>query len=562
MQANNPVATIKKESPFKEECKCKEKCKCNALVFILKGDQKYEEKREIVNLRFDYKPYGIALCQCAEHVKYCIESCVKYKVKLRIRSGGHHHEGMSSAKNILLIDLSNMYCEEIEYADKNKDSAWIPPGKKLACVYKELEKEGRILPGGICDSVNVGGLSQGVGWGVSTRKFGYTSDNIIAIEIVKADGGIVIASNDKDNEYKDLFWAIRGGGGGNFGVITRFKFKLSRIADVMTKFVFTYAINDTEAAAHKWANFEVHLDGTKKRKADENVTIGGRLSVEKEDGAKITLAGLYYGSLLEAQATLEPLLNKPKPIKEEYTIINKVRNKSKSINKFKLETAEYSLAATLSSLGDIFNPTAPKITKSKPVLPKYFNGIKVNSPATEEIDKASAKALLDTCNGRHSNKVSSAFPKDNKPETIKKLMATAVAYIKASKKYSDLNNYVSLHGIGGNSREEPAGGTPYPFRDRPFLFKIQAWWNFTTDEAKNKEYVKWVRDFKTAIAPYTDGAFINFQDKDLVENPNTPEGKIALLTHYYKEHLPRLREVKSKHDPDNLFEFGMSIPPS
>ena len=117
-----------------------------------------------------------------------------------------------------------------------------------------------------------------------------------------------------------------------------------------------------------------------------------------------------------------------------------------------------------------------------------------------------------------------------------------------------------MQGLGGHTQIEPEGGTAYPFRDKPFMFKIQAWWNFDNPK-KAKEYIEWVRDYRKAIANYIDGAFINFQDKDLVGNPDLPSGRIQLLEQYYKANLPRLREVKSKYDRENLFDFGMGIPP-
>ncbi len=525
MKENNPVAIIKEQAP-------------EGLSIILKGgkeEAEYEKKRKVVNLRFNYYPYGIAFCKTAKHVSYCIKKCKEYKVKLRIRSGGHHHEGMSSANDILLIDLSGM--NKIEYLIGDPELAWIPPGKKLADVYKELQgyKElyggGYTIPGGVCNSVNVGGLTQGVGWGASTRKLGYTCDNIEAVEIVKADGEIIIASNAPDNNYRDLFWAVRGGGGGNFGVVTRFLFRLFPLPEFITFFSFTYEKEQTRNAMHQWATFQQKMD------YDENVTVGGRLFVQKDKEALFILGGLYYGTKAEAETALQPLLENPRPRSIRFDSIQKPTNVPL--------TAEYSMATAMNRLGDILNPTSPIASPKLPTA-AYFTEL--------------AAGPRKTCEGKHPNKVSSAFPRDNSPKTIQALIDATVDYIEKSTYHSDLNNYVSVHGIGGHAQQEPEGGTPYPFRGKPFIFKIQAWWNSADNVTENALYVKWVRDFKTAIAPYTDGAFINFQDKDLVENPDTLEGRVALLTHYYKEHLPRLREVKLKYDAGNLFDFGMSIP--
>lgn len=93
---------------------------------------------------------------------------------------------------------------------------------------------------------------------------------------------------------------------------------------------------------------------------------------------------------------------------------------------------------------------------------------------------------------------------------------------------------------------------------------MQAWWNQSgntgVDAARATEYDKWVHDFRKAIAGDIEGAFINFVNKDLVDDWKTPEGKLELLRHYYGDNLEKLRAVKSEYDAGNLFEFGMSIP--
>ena len=116
---------------------------------------------------------------------------------------------------------------------------------KLGEVYKALEQKNKTIPGGGCMNVNVGGLTQGGGWGMNSRKDGLTCDNILAVEVVLASGDIVQASNDN---HPDLFWAIRGGGGGNFGVVTRFLFKLQNISPEICIFRFSWKHDQMEKA--------------------------------------------------------------------------------------------------------------------------------------------------------------------------------------------------------------------------------------------------------------------------------------------------------------------------
>jgi len=205
-----------------------------AVVLASKWNPQYQAARTISNSRFNLFPSGIAFCKTVQHIQYCVNFVRDNKIAFRIRSGGHQHEGMCSGNEILIIDLSEI--NQIEYADKqgnpdthhHKDFAWIPVGKKLENVYNELEEHWKTIPGGGCQSVNVGGLTQGGGWGTSIRKYGLTCDNIIKAEMVLANGALVYPSIDT---LPDLFRALRGGGGGNFGVVSRFLFKISPYDD-------------------------------------------------------------------------------------------------------------------------------------------------------------------------------------------------------------------------------------------------------------------------------------------------------------------------------------------
>lgn len=538
------------------------------LEVILPKEIAYENRRQVVNQRFSYHPYAIALCKCAQDVKFCIDFCIKKNlkdkttIKVRIRSGGHHHEGMSCADNVLLLDLSGM--NKIEYNEKgNQEEAWIPPGKKLKDVYTELEKIGRIIPGGVCDFVNVGGFTQGVGWGSSTRKWGYGCDNIVAAQMVLANGEIVVA--DKDN-YSDLFWAIRGGGGGNFGVVTKYRFKLRPLSPEMTKIVLTWDEKDTRKAVQKWAKFQLDLD------ADPNLTLGGRLFPKPKQQVRPTeppkpaeqsvliMGGIYYGSLEEARKAIASLLTAPRPIKVEYSTLRPPQPTSSDSLLERLETSvspSDSISLALSELGDIINPSIPAfVPLSNDTLESY-----TAETSTPKIPSPPRK----TCQGRHPNKVSSAFPVNCHPDTIHRLMDKVVDYIENEPYYPDLNNYVSLHGIGGQSQHEPVGRAAFPYRDRPFIFKFQAWWALSEDKQvdnhRAKTYVEWIQEFRKSLLPEINGAFTNFQDKTLVKDSHTLTGRLALLQEYYGDRLERLRTVKSNYDPDYFFDFGMSIPP-
>ena len=134
------------------------------------------------------------------------------------RSGGHSYAGYSTPDKGLVVDLGKLNTITV-----NPDgTADIGAGCRLADVYATLGGQGVCIPGGSCPSVGIGGLTLGGGIGVLTRLHGLTCDNLIEADIVTADGTLQTVNADNN---PDLFWGLRGGGGGNFGIVTRFKFQ-------------------------------------------------------------------------------------------------------------------------------------------------------------------------------------------------------------------------------------------------------------------------------------------------------------------------------------------------
>ena len=140
-------------------------------------------------------------------------------VLLAVRSGGHQIAGLAVADGALLLDLSAMNAVTV---DPEMRAARVEPGARLADVDAATQKYALTVPLGINSTTGIAGLTLGGGFGWTTRKFGLTIDNLVAADVVTADGALVRASA---GENPDLFWAIRGGGG-NFGVVAAFEFRL------------------------------------------------------------------------------------------------------------------------------------------------------------------------------------------------------------------------------------------------------------------------------------------------------------------------------------------------
>jgi FAD/FMN-containing dehydrogenase len=205
----------------------------------------YDLARRSYNPLFDgRRPAAVAQCATVSDVQACVEMAAATRTSIAARGGGHSYAGYSTPDNALVVDLARMAGVQVD-----GDTAVIGAGARLIDVYAALAGAGRCLPAGSCPSVGIAGLTLGGGIGVLARKFGLTCDSLTSAMVVTADGQArtVSASNDAD-----LFWALRGGGGGNFGIVTSFTFRTVP-APQLTVFSFGYhAVADAFAAWQPW----------------------------------------------------------------------------------------------------------------------------------------------------------------------------------------------------------------------------------------------------------------------------------------------------------------------
>ncbi|MGI5500218.1 FAD-binding oxidoreductase [Lentzea sp. CA-135723] len=189
------------------------------------------------------KPAAIAKVTSAADVQACV-SAVRGRVALAARSGGHSYAGYSSPSGGLQVDVRGLADVEVLPGDQVR----VGSGAALSAVSKALLASGRCLPTGTCPSVGVAGLTLGGGIGVLSRKYGLTCDHLVSAQVVTADGQLRTASAA---EEPDLFWALRGGGGGNFGIVTEFVFATLPAPDV-TVFSLSYPAGAATDALGAW----------------------------------------------------------------------------------------------------------------------------------------------------------------------------------------------------------------------------------------------------------------------------------------------------------------------
>ncbi|WP_332698918.1 FAD-binding oxidoreductase [Bosea sp. (in: a-proteobacteria)] len=202
-------------------------------------DAGYDEARAIWNGMVDRRPGLIIRCAGTGDVVNAVRFARDNALLVSVRGGGHGIAGNAVCDGGLMIDLSQMKAVRVDAATQR---ARVEPGATLADVDRETQAHGLVVPTGINSTTGIAGLTLGGGFGWLTRKFGLTLDNLEAVEVVTADGELRRASQ---TENPELFWALRGGGG-NFGVVTAFEFRLHKLGNEVLSGLVVHPLSAAE----------------------------------------------------------------------------------------------------------------------------------------------------------------------------------------------------------------------------------------------------------------------------------------------------------------------------
>lgn len=475
---------------------------------IDKDDPRYDTLIRGFNLRWVGRPKYIEVCGDAAQVAKTVQQAVDKNLRITVRSGGHCYEDFAVGNDGgVIVDMAPM---NRVYYDRERGAFCIEAGATLWNVIWALYKEyGRAIPGGSCYSVGAGGHITGGGYGLLSRKHGLIVDWLDAVEIVCVNADrraeVVIASRDGSAAEQDLLWANQGGGGGNFGIVTRFWFKELPPAPPEAHLV-NLAWNWSDMTHDQFAML-VDLYGT---------------FFQKHSGVDSTYDGLFALLHLTQKAASQIVLT------AQY-----VGDEPQRLHEF---------VAFMKSNARLASPVPQTNTVGRHHFP---------SP-TMEVQRLPWLYVTQTLDGSGQNqrgKYKSAYMRKPFPkhqiDTMWKFLSDG---------FDNPQALLQVDSYGCRINAIPADATAVPQRSSIMKLQYQTYW---TTEAETKKNLDWINAFYIAMygdrGPHPDGTmdgcYVNYPDVDLKDWEYL----------YYLDNYPRLQSVKAAWDPHNIFHHRQSV---
>jgi hypothetical protein len=260
---------------------------------VLPSDEAYAYSKQGVLVELDaIRPQAVVYCETARDVSTAVKFAGDHHIQVHTRSGGHSLAGWSTGQGMIL-DVSRL-----DHALAGKRTVRLGPGIQSVDALAALGPYGKQVPTGTCATVRMGGYLSGGGIGFQVRKFGYASDQMVSAQVVLSNGRVVRAS---EKSHPDLFWALRGGGGGNFGVVTDFEVRPISAPRVVS-FDSTWP----------WDKAQEILTGWQEWSYNGSRNLGSTLTLLLRDGSPgnvpvIRIHGAYHGPKSECEQALNEL---------------------------------------------------------------------------------------------------------------------------------------------------------------------------------------------------------------------------------------------------------------
>lgn len=454
----------------------------------------YAVARQLFNTRFDaISPQGLAYCASPTDVQTCLAFVRRFALPVTARCGGHSYAGYSTTSG-LVLDVTRMKQVKV---DENAGTATIDGGARLIDVYSTLAQHGVVLPAGSCPTVGIAGLTLGGGVGVLSRKFGLSSDSLLSAQVVLASGETVTCDQ---NTRPDLFWALRGGGGGNFGVVTSFTFQVYPVS-----FLVLFTLNWPWSSAVDVVDAWQHWGPQAPDELWSNCLL--LESPNKQVGPLVSVNGVYVGSADALNPFLQQLIDS-------------------------VGSAPSGRYVFTDSLIDAMMAEAGCYGKS--VEACHLPG---QNPQGQV--------------GRDTSKASSDYVNKALPRQAIEILVDSINKRQSSSNLS--GGGIGMDAFGGAISRISADATAFVHRNALFSIQYTASWNANDNSSVVSANASWLKSTWQAMRPYVSGeAYQNYIDPDLADWKQA----------YYGANLARLQQVKKTYDPTNLFHFAQSIPPA
>jgi FAD binding domain/Berberine and berberine like len=558
-------------------------------------DLEYFEASQVFNTRLQQNPLAIVYCEKAEHVSKAYKIAIEHQIPIRVRAGGHDHEGESSGTNVVTIDVSKMTNIIIDKSniDKSKRIAKIGAGCKFIDLTKALADQNVMIAHGTCATVCVTGFTLGGGWGPWTRKMGMNCEHLKGATLVLGDGSIVDVDEEPNGEVPDLLWALRGGGGLSYGIVTELRLEIFDLPQELIKFELQW--NHYDKKNEYPANYFHTLNILKAWEAvilEESVLpfflpsltlklIGTNLKINAcppidalssfdytkinhnccmygyWDGSEeelINFVRMYFANVLPPYIKIDGEGGKnPKHPKEDYIVFRNSQEPCPSFVKERVpnpipRSAKAFYTSNDSLMGNWGRESFAKVDAK-------INDLDQGAPIPPDYDDPAPHKIT-------SRLVNHEGLSD---EGYKQLLLSLTSpWIKPENRRLGLFSYVTLGAIIGDYyRSEKGKNNPsaFPYKDKLYTIQYQTWWN----EPDKHEYpdpmqeggvytninlaMDWMDAARNFHIPNTSGAFISFKD-------------IAVPTSvYFDKSYERLKEIKIKYakDPDNHLRTRKTI---
>ncbi len=453
------------------------------------NNPQYATAHQLFSPAFDnVQPAAIAYCASPADVQNCLSFARRFAIAVAPRAGGHSYAGYSTTTGMVL-DVTRMNSMKVQAG-----TVIVGGGAKLIDVYATLTQQGLIVPAGSCPSVGVAGLTLGGGHGVLGRKFGLTCDNLLSAQVVLADGRIVTCDAQHES---DLFWGLRGGGGGNLGIVTSFTFQTHAVSS-LTLFTLRWPWSSAATVINAWQHWGPQ--------GPDEIWSNCLLETSEKGSAPIVqVNGVYVGSeaalnvqlqKLTSQIGVAPTLDYVSGVGVLDAMLYEAGCYGKTVNQCHLPTQD---------------PQGQVQRDASSVKSDYF---------TKQLSQQGIHNLLTAIERRQSSSTLG-------------------------------NGGISLDAYGGAINRVAADATAFVHRDALFSAQYSGSWQAGAASSVVAANHAWLMDAWQSMRSSASGfSYQNYVDPDL---SNWQQA-------YYGSNLARLQRVKAVYDPGNFFHFAQSIP--